>query len=162
MKKGMILFAIFFAGFAVNIEAQTSDAEAEALVNLWGVQKKELIAKLVPVTTKDSASFWKVYDEYQVKNKAAAVDRIKLYEATAKAYGGMTPEKADELAKQYFINRGGQEKLLEEYYKKVKAATNPITAFEFYQAEVYLLTQVRASIMQQIPTYAEFQQLIKK
>jgi hypothetical protein len=64
----------------------------------------------------------------------------------------MTPATADSLAKQYFDNRFGQEKSLEEYYKKIKTATNAMIAFEFYQAEVYLLTQIRAHIMQQIPT----------
>jgi hypothetical protein len=56
----------------------------------------------------------------------------------------------------------GQEKTLEEYYKKIKAATNSVVAFEFYQAEVYILTQLRASIMQQIPTYGQFQAAVKK
>ncbi|WP_420806204.1 hypothetical protein [Flavihumibacter solisilvae] len=67
----------------------------------------------------------------------------------------MTPATADSLANKYFENRVGQEKSLEEYYKKIKAATNAVVAFEFYQAEVYLLTQIRASIMQQIPTYGQ-------
>ncbi|GAO43583.1 hypothetical protein [Flavihumibacter petaseus] len=162
MKKGIFTLAICLGAFAYSGMAQTSDAEAEALVNLLGVQKREAIAKLVPVAAADSAAFWKIYDEYQAKNKAKAKDRITLYEQTAQAYTNLTPEKADALAKRYFDNREGQEKDLAEYYKKIKAATNPITAFEFYQAEVYLLTQIRASIMQQVPTYSEFQRLIKK
>ena len=67
----------------------------------------------------------------------------------------MTAHVADSLAAKYFANRNEQEKSLEAYYKKVKAATNSIVAFEFYQAEVYLLTQIRATIMQQIPTYGQ-------
>jgi len=69
----------------------------------------------------------------------------------------MTPVTADSLATQYFANRIEQEKNLEIYYKKIKAATNPVIAFEFYQAEVYLLTQIRASIMNQVPTYGQLQ-----
>ena len=56
----------------------------------------------------------------------------------------------------------GQEKTLEEYYKKMKAATNSVTAFQFYQAEVYLLTQLRANTMSQIPTYGQLVQAAKK
>ena len=67
----------------------------------------------------------------------------------------MTPARADSLANSYFVNRVEQEKTLESYYRKIKAATNSVIAFEFYQAEVYLLTSLRASIMQQIPTYGE-------
>jgi hypothetical protein len=141
--------------------AQTSDAEAEAIVNLLGVQKKEAISKLVSVSGADSVAFWKLYDEYHQKNLATGKSRIRLYEQTAQAYGNMTPATADSLAKKYFDNRFSQEKSLEEYFKKIKAATNSVIAFEFYQAEVYLLTQIRASIMQQIPTYGQFQAIKK-
>ena len=150
-----ILFAVFCVTATIGAYAQTSDAEAEAIVNLLGVQKKEVIAKLVPVTGKDSVAFWKIYDEYQVGNKATAKSRIKLYEKTAMAYNNMTPVTADSLATQYFANRIEQEKNLEVYYKKIKTATNPVIAFEFYQAEVYLLTQIRAQIMNQVPTYGQ-------
>jgi hypothetical protein len=146
----LVLAGTSFAGFA-----QTSDAEADAIVNLLGVQKKEAVAKLISVDAKDAEVFWKIYDEYLVKNKETAKSRMKLYEGTARAYSNMTPKTADSLSTQYFQNRLEQEKTLQEYYSKVKKATNPVLAFQFYQAEVYILTMVRASIMQQIPTYGE-------
>ena len=159
--KSILLGAIFTCVTYISY-SQTSDAETEALVNLLGVQKKEAIAKLVSVSGKDSAAFWKIYDEYQKKNKAMAIERIKLYEQTASSYGNMSSASADSLAGKYFENRMSQEKSLEEYYKKMKTATNALLAFEFYQAEVYLLTQIRASIMQQIPTYGQFMAAVKK
>jgi hypothetical protein len=142
--------------------AQTSDAEAEAIINLLGVQKKEAIARLVTASGKDSVAFWKLYDEYQTKNMSVAKSRIQLYEKTAQSYGDLSPRVADSLAKKYFDNRVFQEKSLQEYYGKIKAATNAVIAFEFYQAEVYLLTQIRAQIMQQIPTYGEFMKAVKR
>lgn len=160
MKK--LLFLIALAGTVITTKAQTSDAEADAMITLLGVQKKEAIAKLVTITGKDSAAFWKIYDEYLAKNKDVAKSRIKLYEKTALSYGNMKPALADSLAHQYFENRMNQEKSLEEYYNKVKQATNPVIAFQFYQAEVYLLTMIRASIMQQIPTYGEMMLNSKK
>jgi hypothetical protein len=161
MKMKTILVAIFYlASFAIY--AQTSDAEAVAMANLLGVQKKEIVMKLVPVAGKDSVAFWKLYDDYQQKNNSMAKDRIQLYEQTALSYNKMSAALADSLAKKYFFNRAEQEKMLQDYYKKIKSATNAIVAFEFYQAETYLLTQVRAVIMQQIPTYGEFQSAIKK
>ena len=162
MKLKNLLLSMLGMGIILPSFAQTSDAEAEAIVNLLGVQKREAISKLVSVSGKDSVAFWKIYDEYQQKNLATAKTRLKLYEQTARAYNGMTPATADSLAGKYFENRMGQEKSLEEYYKKIKSATNSVIAFEFYQAEVYILTQLRASIMQQIPTYGEFQAAVKK
>src|SRR5688572_13948559 len=160
MKNIILLLACFVS--TTVIYAQISDAEAEAVANLLGVQKKEAIAKLVPVTGKDSIAFWKLYDEYHKTSVATAKSRISLYEKTAQAYGSMNPATADSLARKFFDNRLNQEKVLEQYYTKIKNATNAVIAFEFYQAEVYILTQVRAYIMQQIPTYAEFKMATKK
>ena len=162
MKIRTALTAAFFILALSGSYAQTSDAEAEAIVNLLGVQKKEAISKLVPVTGKDSIAFWKIYEEYSQLNKATAKSRIALYEKTAMSYANMTPAVADSLASKYFSNRLEQEKTLETYYKKIKAATNAVTAFNFYQAEVYLLTQIRAQIMQQIPTYGQLLAASKK
>ncbi|UOK41417.1 MULTISPECIES: hypothetical protein [Flavobacterium] len=156
MKKITLLLAVFFVSTATTY-CQTSDAEMEAMVNLLGVQKKEAMARLVNVTGKDADAFWKIYDEYQKENKKTATQRMKLYEKTALSYSNLTPQRADSLANQYFANRMDQEKKLEVYYKKIKSATNATVAFQFYQAEVYLLTLVRAQIMQQIPTYGEIQ-----
>jgi len=159
--KVNVIITVLFMGIISGAHAQTSDAEAEAIVNLLGVQKKEAISKLVPVTGKDSVAFWKIYDEYQQANKATAKNRMNLYEKTGQAYSNMTPTIADSLASRYFTNRAEQEKSLETYYKKIKAATNALTAFEFYQAEVYMLTQIRSSIMQQIPTYGQLSNMKK-
>lgn len=155
MKIRITVLASIFVFSASGAFAQTSDAEAEAIINLLGVQKKEAIGKMVAVSEKDSSAFWKIYDEYQAQNKKTAMNRMRLYERTARAYGSMTPVVADSLAKAYFSNRVDQEKMLEQYYQKMKAATNALTAFEFYQGEVYLLTSLRAQIMAQIPTYGE-------
>jgi hypothetical protein len=162
MKSKVILAAVFCIPTTFAAWAQTSDAEADAMANLLGVQKKEIVMKLVPVTGKDSVAFWKLYNEYQQKNNAMAKDRIQLYEKTALSYTKMSPALADSFAKKYFINRESQEKMLEDYYSKIKSAINAVVAFEFYQAETYLLTEVRHTIMQQIPTYGEFHSAIKK
>ena len=162
MKPKFSLLAILFICSTFISYSQTSDAEAEAIVNLLGVQKREAVAHLVSVSGKDSVAFWKIYSEYEQKNKVTAKSRLSLYEKTAQSYANMTPAVADSLANKYFFNRMDQEKTLEEYYKKIKAATNAVVAFEFYQSEVYLLTQLRAQIMQQIPTYGQLVATMKK
>ena len=155
MNPKIMFSVMFLVGASFAAQSQTSDAEAEAIINLLGVQKREAIAQLVPVSGKDSVSFWNIYNAYEKENKKIALSRLALYERTVAAYNKMTPAVADSLAIKYFDNRVGQEKSLEDYYKKIKAATNAIVAFEFYQAEVYLLTQLRAGIMQQVPTYGQ-------
>ncbi|PKB17744.1 hypothetical protein [Flavobacterium sp. 5] len=161
MKKNLLLLMLFFAS-TVATYSQKSDAEMEAMMNLLGVQKKEAVAKLVAVPEADAVAFWKIYDEYQVENKKTAVERIKLYEKTALSYNDLNTALAESLAMDYFKNRKDQEDTLETYYKKIKKATNATVAFQFYQAEVYILTLVRAQIMQQIPTYGQLIQMNKK
>ncbi len=152
MMKTLFLTA-FYAAFILGGYAQTSDVEAEAIINLLGVQKKEAISRLVSVSAKDSVAFWRIYDEYQQKNSPVAKSRLQLYETTAMAYSKMTNGMADSLAKKYFENRIAQEKSLEGILQKNKGChADATTAFEFYQAEVYLLTYMRAQIMQRIPT----------
>ena len=155
MKQKTMSLVIFCMCASFAATAQTSDAEAEAIINLLGVQKREAIAKLVAVSGKDSSAFWKIYNDYEKESKKTALNRLNLYEKTAQSYSNMTAAVADSLAGKYFSNRFSQEKTLEDYYKKIKGATNAVIAFEFYQAEVYMLTQLRASIMQQIPTYGQ-------
>ena len=162
MKPKTILLVIFSMCATFAAKSQTSDAEAEAIINLLGVQKREAVAKLVPVSGKDSVAFWNIYTAYEKDNKQLALSRLQLYERTAAAYSNMTPAIADSLSIKYFDNRFTQEKSLQEYYKKIKTATNAVIAFEFYQAEVYMLTQLRASIMQQIPTYGQLKFATKK
>ena len=102
MKFKIVLMAAFFACSAYTSYAQTSDAEADAIINLLGVQKREAVSKLVPVSGKDPVAFWKIYDEYLTENKKTAKARVKLYEYTADAYSNLTPAIADSLASRYF------------------------------------------------------------
>ena len=74
--KPLFLLAICTSA-TIAVHAQTSDAEAEAIINLLGVQKKEAISKLVHVPAKDSVVFWKFYDEYQKKNAGIAKSRLQ-------------------------------------------------------------------------------------
>src|SRR5258706_16159578 len=107
------LWMTLFCTCAVSLaQAQTSNAEADAMANLLGVQKREAVAQLVPVKGNDSVAFWKIYDEYEQLNKATIKSRIKLYEKTAFAYSMMSPALADSLAVKYFANRSDQEKTL--------------------------------------------------
>ena len=46
----------------------------------------------------------------------------------------MDNKKADDLSARYFKLRSGQENLLEQYYGKMKTATNSVLALQFYQS----------------------------
>ena len=161
MKLKFAFLALIFTGLSYAVVAQSSDEETEAIVNLLGVKKKQATVELVHITPKDSVNFWKIYNAYEVERKKLAKERIAVSEDLANAYSTMDNKKADDLSARFFKLRAGQENLLEQYYGKMKAATNSVLALQFYQSETYLLTLIRASIMQQIPTYGQISKLKK-
>ena len=156
MKSKISLIALICTSIAFSSfsQAPTND-ELDAIVTLLGMEKKQAINELVNITAKDSASFWKVYNAFESEQKQFRKKRIQTYEKLVKSYEAMDDKTADELAKDFFELRIGQEKILEQYYGKMKLATSSILAIQFYQAETYYLTLARATIMQQLPTYGQ-------
>src|SRR5690242_17046341 len=160
MKLKISFIVLIFIGLSFSGYSQaTANDELDAAVALLGVQKKQVVAELVNITKADSVNFWKVYNAFEVEQSKFRKTRIQAYERLVNAYSTMDVKTADQLAKDFFELRNGQEKLLLQYYEKMKAATNAVVAIQFYQAETYILTLARANIMQQIPTYG---QVLKK
>lgn len=159
-KISFLLLAFFSVSFSANSQATAND-ELEAVVNLLGVQRKQAVAQLVNITKSDSANFWKVYNAFEDEQKKLRKKRIEATEKLVNSYSSLDDKAADQLAKDFFELRSGQEKLLVQYYEKMKTATNSVMAFQFYQSEVYLLTLGRVNIMQQIPTYGQVLKSVK-
>jgi hypothetical protein len=159
----ILLLSVFISSISFVSYSQTkTNEEADAMIHELGMKKLDAIAKLVPIDAKDTAAFWRIYNEYQEENKKTAKSRLKLWERTAEAYQSMNATIADSITQAYFKNRTEQEKSLEKYYQKIKDATNAVTGFAFYQAETYLLTLIRVSIMEEVPTYGEVFKKMKK
>jgi hypothetical protein len=156
MKLKIAFLTLFFASTvgAAFSQARTND-EMEAIVTLLGMDKKKAVAQLVNVTPKDSVAFWNVYQAFEDEQRKFRKQRINIAENTAKAYENMDAKTSDGIVKEVVEFRIAQEKLLDQYYSKMKAATNPLLAFQFYQSEIYLITLARATIMEQIPTYGQ-------
>jgi len=156
MKLKFVLMTVFLLSLSLSsFSLAVSNDELDAIVTLLGAQKRDLVKELVNITPKDSVNFWKVYSAFEQDMKKYRKERIQSFEKFAKAYSNMDDKTADEIAKVLFSVRSGQEKLFEEYYGKMKAATNASLAIQFYQAEIYYLTLARANIMQQLPAYGQ-------
>jgi hypothetical protein len=156
MKSKTVLLIVGLLSLSIYSFSQAvSNDEVDAIVTLLGVQKRDLVKELVHITPKDSANFWKVYTSFEQDQKKLRKDRLKDYDKFAKAYDKMDDKTADELAKSFAETRIAQEKLLEQYYGKMKVATSATLAIQFYQAETYYLTLARANIMQQLPSYGQ-------
>ena len=162
MKTRLLTVAFLCLVMASPTFSQSiSNDEVDAVVTLFGIQKRQAVRELTYITTKDTVAFWKVYSAFEEDQKQYRKRRILAYDKLVKSYNSMNDKTADELTAEFVSLRVGQEKLLEQYYAKMKAATNAILALQYYQAETYLLTVARATIMQQIPTYGQMQKRAK-
>jgi Spy/CpxP family protein refolding chaperone len=158
MKKLIIAAAITLSSTGLFAQS-TFNEEVDAIQAIFGKEKKELIASLITLTPEEAAKFWPVYDQYEVERKKLGKERVELLKQVADAYQAMTPEKADAVAKRTTELTMKTDKLLEKYHASMKKAVGSETAFEFYQAELYLLTEIRAAIMEEIPLYSEIKKV---
>lgn len=155
MKKYFIALATLLF-LSVNVQAQNTEKEdVDELQAIFGREKKELIADLIKVSPENATKFWSVYDKYEVERKALGRERISLIKNLSDAYENMTPAKADAVSEQAMKLSKDFDKLLDKYYTAMKKEVGAVTAFEFYQAESYILTEVRSTLMEGIPLYSK-------
>jgi len=150
MKKVSLILVTMFL-FAGLIKAQTNKEEVDIMQAAFGMEKKAMVAEFVRVDAAQKDAFWKLYDEYETQRKAYGKERIDLLEQYSNNYESMSDETADAWMKRVLDLGKKTDALLLSYYKKVKKATNPINALQFYQVEMFILSGIRNQIMGELP-----------
>jgi hypothetical protein len=150
MKKVTIFFAVLFVAAGIT-KAQSNKEEVDFMQAAIGMEKKAMVADLVNVDPAQNDAFWKLYDEYETSRKDLGKKRIDLFIEYNDNFEKWTNEQADAWMKSALDLSSKTDALLLSYYKKIKKATNPVTAMEFYQVEMYILTSVRNKILGELP-----------
>ncbi len=96
-----------------------------------------------------------MYDEYETKRKALGKQRIALLEKYAENYTSLDDTKTEEILNETISLQNNSDKLISTYAKKIKKAVDVKTAAQFYQIEGYLLSKIRAEILENIPVIGE-------
>jgi hypothetical protein len=149
MKKQLLIFtALIVAGIA---NAQSNKEEVDYIQSVFGMNKKALVADFMKVDASKSDAFWKLYDEYETKRKDLGKRRIDLMEQYANNYEGMPGEVADKWMSDVIKLSNETDKLLQDFYKKIKKVTDPVTALKFYHVESYILNSIRQAIASEMP-----------
>ncbi len=149
MRKLTLLFIAIFAFSFVN--AQSAKEEVDIMQAAFGMEKKAMMAEFVKVDAAQADAFWKLYDEYETTRKAYGKERIDLLDKYVENYNKLTNEYADSWTKQVLSLQKKTDKLLVTYYNKIKKVTNPVVALQFFQAEGYILSGIRLSILEELP-----------
>jgi hypothetical protein len=155
MKKFILL--AFIAVFAFAVNAQSNVEEVDLMQSVYGMQKKDLIAKHMKIEADQSDLFWQLYDEYEVSRKDIGLKRVKNIEHYAEKYDNLTNIDADALMKASFEVNMEFVKLWEKTYKKMAKSISSVTAAQFIQAEMFFENMVRQELSMDIPLIGEFE-----
>jgi len=149
MKKTILIAAaLFMATFAW---AQSNKEEVDLMQAAFGMEKKQIVTDFVKPSAAQKDAFWKLYDEYETQRKELGKQRITLLKQYADEYLTMTPEQADAWTKGVIELQKKTDGLIVTYYGKVKAISDGLVATQFYQIENFILTAIRAKMLQNIP-----------
>lgn len=149
MKKYLLITAaVFMASFAWS---QSNKDEVALMQAAFGMDKQAVVAEFVKPSPAEKDAFWKLYDEYEAKRKELGKQRIALLEQYADQYLTMTGIDADAWTKKVIALQKKTDDLIATYYTKIKAKSDGIVATQFYQIENFILTSIRAEILQKVP-----------
>jgi len=152
MKKLLVIAVLFVsvAGFA-----QSNKEDVDFIQSIYGKEKKEIVAGFIKLEGAQKDAFWTLYDEYETKRKDLGKQRIALLERYANGYMTMDDATTDKLMADMMALGLSTDKLLKTYYGKIKKASGVKAAAQFLQIETYLLSAVRATILENIPFIGE-------
>lgn len=152
--KNFLMIALFAIGTATSYSQRATD-EVALLQSVYGMQKRDIVAKYMEVSEAQSTTFWSLYEEYEVARKAIGTKRANNIMEYAKNYENITDENVAKMVKSSFEVNKEFNALWEKTYKKMVKALNAKTAAKFYQLELYLETMVRTELSENIPMIDE-------
>ena len=155
MKKLIIVAIITLITFIS--QAQSKIQEADLIQSVYGMQKRDLIAKHMKLTSTQTNLFWQLYSEYEIARKEIGVKRMKNIENYADKYDSLSDIDADALMKTTFEVNTEFIKLWEKTYKSMAKSISSGTATQFIQAEMFFENIIRQQLAMEIPLIGEFE-----
>lgn len=135
--------------------AQSNKEEVDLYQSMFGMEKKAMVAEFIKLEGAQKDAFWTAYDEYETERKELGKKRIDLLNKYAASYGTMDDAATDNIISETISLQTQTDKLVATYYKKIKKTCGSKTAAQFYQFESYVLSEIRAAIMENIPLIGE-------
>ena len=147
-----LLFVLFIFTFSFGMTGQATQDELQLMQSLYGMEKRDIVSEFIELNDSQEQEFWLLYDEYEEKRKDIGKERFRLLTSYVDDYGEVKPQDADNFMKQAIPLRIKSDKLVDNYYNKIKNRTDPIVAMQFYQIENYLADVIRMELLEEIYT----------
>lgn len=156
MKK--LLLTPFMVAISLFAFAQSDSEEIDLVQSMFGMEKKAVAADFMELEDQAQAGkFWSLYDEYEITRKALGKKRFELIDRYAASYNSADDEKIDQLIQDMTNMQAQTDRLIVDYYKKIKKNCGVKPAAQFYQFEYYILSNIRSEIMERIPLIGELE-----
>jgi hypothetical protein len=154
MKK--TLLTMLMVALTLFAFSQSNKEEVDLVQSVFGMEKKAMAAEFIKLEGAPKDAFWVAYDEYETKRKELGKKRIGLLEKYVNGYSSMDDASMEQITKEIISLQGETDKLIVTYYNKIKKGSGVKAAAQFYQFENYILSKIRAEIMENIPLIGEF------
>ncbi len=154
MKKTLLttlMVALAFFAFS-----QSNKEEIDLVQSVFGMEKKAMAAEFIKLEGAAKDAFWVAYDEYETKRKDLGKKRIALLNKYVDGYSTLDDASMEQITKEIISLQGETDKLIVTYYNKIKKGSGVKAAAQFYQFENYILSKIRAEILENIPLIGEF------
>ncbi len=154
MKK--TLLTTLMAALISIAYSQSNKEEVDLVQSVFGMEKKAMAAEFIKLEGAQKDAFWSAYDEYEAKRKELGKKRIDLLNRYVSSYTSLDDASTDQIIKDVMDLQKETDKLVATYYGKIKKGSGIKAAAQFYQFENYILSKIRAEIMENIPLIGEF------
>ena len=132
--------------------AQQPQEELGMIRSLFGSDKDFIVMEFVKVEGENKTKFEKIYAEFEQTRKDLGQKKYNALNNYVKSYNALSEADLDQIMKEIIDLNASHDKLIAAYYKKIKKTCGVGVAAQFYQIEWYLLSQIRTSILENIPT----------
>lgn len=153
--KRLFIPLLFCLAIPAITFAQSNKEDVDLIQSIYGKEKKTIVSEFIQLDGAQKDAFWKLYDEYETKRKELGKKRIALLEKYANSYATLDDATTKEIINEVISLGAQNDKLIATYYKKMEKASGEKAAAQFYQLEAYLLSVIRASILEGIPFIGE-------
>jgi hypothetical protein len=151
MLKASLLILLFITSLPAF--CQDAQDELQMVQSLFGNKKDSIVGGFVKVEGVTKTKFWNLYNQFEKERKDLGQKRFSVLNNYVKSYNMLPAGELDEIIKEIISLSASQDKLIANYYKKMKKECGVAVAAQFYQIEWYLLSQVRTAVLENIPIF---------
>lgn len=153
-KLRFLLVALLLPGWA---SAQDAQDELQMIKSMFGSEKDLIVGEFVKLDDKNKDKFWALYKEFETTRKDIGQRKFSILNNYVKKYNVLPEAELEEVMNEIIALNASQDKLIAQYFRKVKKTCGLAVAAQFYQIEWYLLSEIRTSILENIPVFSELE-----